>query len=187
MIAEKWDISREDDGGVRAREPRAGDPRAGGGPLRPRDRPAARGRGRRGPASWHVAREDGARCRTLVEGGRLTAAVSSQISDAAHRDARDVGAGGEGPRRHAAGPHPPPVGARRRPDLHAHRADPGDRVRAREDGHVARRHRPRRDQRGVRLGRARVAEGDRRRPRRRSTSTAARSRSATRSARPACG
>ena len=30
-------------------------------------------------------------------------------------------AGGEGPRPHAAGPHPPPERARRRPDLHAHR------------------------------------------------------------------
>ena len=33
----------------------------------------------------------------------------------------------------AAGPHPPPVGARRRSDLDAHRADPGDRARARQD------------------------------------------------------
>ena len=47
-----------------------------------------------------------------------------------------------------------------------------------------RRHRPGRDQRGVRVGRAGLGEGDRRRPRPRSTSTAAPSRSATRSAPP---
>ena len=42
-------------------------------------------------------------------------------------------AGGEGPRAQAAGPHPPPQRARRRPDLHAHRADRRHRVRAAQD------------------------------------------------------
>ena len=93
----------------------------------------------------------------------------------------------EAPRPDAAGAHPPPQRARRRPGLDADRADPGHRARAGEGRHDDRRHRPGRDQRGVRLGRAGLAEGDRRRPERRSTSTAARSRSATRSAPPAPG
>ena len=73
--------------------------------------------------------------RTLVEGGRLTAAVSSQISDAS---AAMLIASEAAVRTHGLKPrgsHPPPLGARRRPGLDAHRADPGDRVRAREDGH----------------------------------------------------
>ena len=105
------------------------------------------------------------------------------LGRAAHRER----AGPEGPRPHPAGPHPPHERAGRRPDLDAHRTDPGHPPRAREDGHDDGRHRPRRDQRGVRLRRAGLGEGARRRPRPRSTSTAAPSPSATRSAPPAPG
>jgi acetyl-CoA C-acetyltransferase len=59
------------------------------------------------------------------EGGRLTAAVASQISDGARGDAGRLGAGGEG---HGLTPRARihhMSRARRRPDLHAHRADPG--------------------------------------------------------------
>ena len=66
----------------------------------------------------------------LAEGGRITAAVSSQISDASaalliasEQAVKDHGL--ERP-----GAHPPPQRPRRRPDLHAHRADRGHRVRA---------------------------------------------------------
>jgi acetyl-CoA C-acetyltransferase len=52
--------------------------------------------------------------KTLREGGRITAAVASQISDASAAMLDRLGAGGEGPRSDAPGPHPPPVGARRR-------------------------------------------------------------------------
>ena len=97
----------------------------------------------------------------LVEGGRLTAARGQPDLRCRHRDARRVRARAEGAQPHAAGAHPPPLGARRRPDLHAHGADPGDGLRAREVRDDARRHRPHRDQRGVRVGGARVAAGDR--------------------------
>ena len=64
-------------------------------------------------------------------------------------------------RAHAAGAHPPPLRARRRPDAACSPRRSRRRARAGEDRPVARRHRPGRDQRGVRAGRARLAEGDR--------------------------
>ena len=154
-------------GGVRGREPRAGHPGPRRGPLRARDRPAQR----RSPTTRVPASRTGrrsARCPTLVEGGRVTAAVAvadlRRVGRAAHRQR----AGAEGPRPHPAGPHPPHERAGRRPDLHAHRPDPGHPLRVREDRHDDGRHRPRRDQRGVRLGGAGVG-------RRSSTSTMPRS------------
>ena len=88
---------------------------------------------------------------TLTEGGRLTAAVASQISDgsAALLIANEQAV--KQPRPHAAGPDPPHVGARRRPDHDAVGADPGHPAGAGQDGHDGERHRPRRDQRGVRI------------------------------------
>ena len=81
MIAEKWDISRDDMEAfaVESHE-RALRARAEGRfereivPLEGVD-------ARRRPARARTSTRS-ARCRTLVEGGRLTAAVSSQISDA---------------------------------------------------------------------------------------------------------
>ena len=106
------------------------------GPSGPRPRAASRPRSprstgsttTRGPASRTGRRS--ARCRTLVEGGRVTAAVASQISDASASLLIVSEQAREGPRPHAAGPHPPHERARRRPDLHADRADPGHPVRA---------------------------------------------------------
>ena len=83
MIAEKWDISREDMERFALREPRARHPRHRRGPLRGGDRPLRRRIATdEGPRRGHVAREDG-QAPALAEGGRLTAAVASQISDGA--------------------------------------------------------------------------------------------------------
>ena len=175
-------------GGVRAREPparaRAPSTRAASTreivPLGDVDR-------RRGPAPRARRSRRWPALKPLAEGGRLTAAVASARSPTApprcsSRRERAV----KRPRAHAAGPHPPPVSVRGDDPVCMLTAPiPATALRAREGRHDARRHRPGRDQRGVRLGRARLAEGDRRRPRARSTSTAARSRSATRSAPPA--
>ena len=107
MIAEKWDISRDDmeafavESHERALRARAegrfeteivplGDCTFDEGPREP---------------NWDKIRS----LPTLAEGGRLTAAVSSQISDALRRAAHRQRAGGEGPRPDAAGAHPPPV------------------------------------------------------------------------------
>ena len=125
--------------------------------------------------------------KTLTPDGRITAACASQISDGsaalliageqAMKDARP----------HASGAHPPHQRARRRSDHDAVGADPGHQAGLREDRHDARRHRSRRDQRGVRPGRAGVDEGDRASTTPRSTSTAARSPSGIRSAPPVAG
>ena len=110
MIAEKWDITREDMEAFAIESPRAGAP--GHTP-----RAASSARSCPSTASTHDEgpREPNSRrsrsLNTLVEGGRVTAAVASQISDAVGRDARRVRAGGEGPRPDAPGPHPPHVGA----------------------------------------------------------------------------
>ena len=76
-------------------------------------------------------------------------------------------------------------GRRHRARHHADRARSGHREGARAGRHDRRRHRPVRDQRGVRVGAAEDDPRPRPRSRARSTSTAARSRSVTRSARPA--
>ncbi len=82
MIAEKWDISREDMERFALAEPPARAGRDRRGPVRPRDRPVRRAfDDRRGPARRHVL-EKMAALETLREGGRITAAVASQISDA---------------------------------------------------------------------------------------------------------
>ena len=90
--------------------------------------------------------------------------------------------GTEGARRAAAGAHPSHDGHRPRPGDHARSADSGDDARAEESRHEARRHRPVRSQRSIRIGAGRLAAAAAARIRRSSTSTAARSRSAIRSA-----
>ena len=114
-------------GGVRAAEPRA---RA----CRPSTRaastreivPVGDVHHRRGPAR-DQPREDGRRSTPLREGGRLTAALSSQISDgaAALLIASEAAVQEHGLKPRARIHHL--QRPRRRPDLHAHRADPGDR------------------------------------------------------------
>ena len=102
---------------------------------------------------------------TLVEGGRLTAAMASQLSDAS---AALLIANGDAVRTHGLKPRA------RIHHLSVRGADPVWMLTApipatahalRQDRHDARRHRPGRDQRGVRVGRHRVAEGNERRPR----------------------
>ena len=85
MIAEKWDITPRGDGGVRARLPRARAHRDRRGPLRPRDR-AGRPRRWASFATDECPRETSlekmAGLEPLAPGGRITAAVASQICDA---------------------------------------------------------------------------------------------------------
>ena len=93
--------------------------------------------------------------------------------------------GPEVARRQADGADPSHDHDGRRSRDHAGRAAACHRARAEEGRHVDRRHRPVRGQRGLCLGADRVAEDHRRRSRQGSTSMAARSRSAIRSAAPA--
>ena len=188
MIAEKWDISREEmeefalashERALHAPSTRAASSARSSplGELRPptsaRARPSLEKMAGLEPLA--AGRPDHRR-RRLADLRRLVG------------DADRLRAGGRGPRPHPAGPHPPPVGARRRPGLDAHRPDPRHpSTRSTKTGMTRRRHRPVRVQRGVRLRRAGLDEGDRRRRTTRSTSTAAASPSATRSAPPAPG
>ena len=189
MIAEKWDISPRGHGGVRARLARRGpaprSPRAG---SRAR---SSRSRSRRHFDTDECPRETSlekmAGLEPLAPGGRITAAVASQICDASSAMLIASEQAVDDARAHPAGPHPPPLGARRRPGLDADRPDPGHPARAGEDRPDRRRHRPVRVQRGVRVRRARLDAGDSASRTTRSTSTAAASPSATRSAPPAPG
>ena len=148
---------------VRADQPparAAGDPRR---PLRERDHRRSDGlRHRRGSAR-HVAGEDG-RAQDAGRGRPADRRDGQPDLRRGQRGAARVRAGRQGPRPQAAGPHPPHQRPRRRPGVHADRADPGHPLRAGEDGPVDRRHRHRRDQRGVRAGRAGLAQGDQGRP-----------------------
>ena len=178
--------------------PRRG--RVGRGPLRHADR--ARSRRRRATrtarrtARTRSTRDEGLRDTTLEALANLkpvldrdpafhTAGTASQISDGAGalllmtaEKADALGLDAEGThRRHV---HPG-----QRPGAHAHRPDPRHRAPARAQQAHHRRHRPGGDQRGVRVGRARLAARHRRRHGRGSTPTAAPSRSVTRSAAPA--
>ena len=120
--------------------------------------------------------------RTEEDGGRVTAGNSSQITDGASAvlimSEEKAAALGLTPRARFVDF----AARRRRSAADAHGADPGDAEGARPRRAVARRHRRRRDQRGVRLGGAGLAAGAASRHGARSTSTAARSPSATRSA-----
>ena len=160
LIAEKWDISRDDmeEFAVESHERALRAPRRG--PLRERDRPARRpARSTKGRAS-PTGRRSG-RCRRSIPGGRLTAAVSSQISDAS---AALLIAGEQAVKDHGLKPrariHHIACAPTTRLHAHAHRSRQPS-TRSRKAGHDDRRHRPGRDQRGVRVGRARVAEGER--------------------------
>ena len=83
MIAEKWEISREDMEAFALESPPAGaSARSTEGRFEREIVPIAGVTRDEGPARAQRSRR-WRRCRTLVDGGRLTAAVSSQISDAA--------------------------------------------------------------------------------------------------------
>ena len=194
---------RRDDGGEvrpdegRARRVRAQQPSA----RDRRDARAARSKPKIAAARDHAARrhartlhriDEGIRfdatleairgVKLLQEGGRITAATSSQICDGASGvmvvNEKGLKALGVQPlaRIHHMTRHRPRSGD------HARSADSGDRARAEEGRHEDRRHRPVRGQRGVRVGAGRLAAAAATRIRSSSTSTAARSRSAIRSA-----
>ena len=123
MIAEKWDISRDDMEAfaVESHErAHPGGPRAASSARSCRSPGSAR-RGARASPNWEKIRS----LPTLVEGGRVTAAVrvadQRRLGGAADRHR----AGAEGDHGLTpAGPHPPPVGAGRRPGLDADRPIP---------------------------------------------------------------
>ena len=91
------------------------------------------------------------------EDGKITAGNSSQVSDGAAGGAADGAREGRRPGAEAAGADLRPDHGRRRPGDHADRPDPGDPEAARAQRDGDRRHRPGRDQRGLRLGRRRLA------------------------------
>ena len=111
MIAEKWDISREDmeefalASHTRARaaidEGRFKNEIVARQAPSPPTSARATPRWRRWPA-----------LKPLAEGGRITAAVASQICDASSAHAGRLGAGGRRPRPDPARPDPPPLGPR---------------------------------------------------------------------------
>ena len=127
MIAEKWDCTRDDmeafaveihERAIRARDE---------GRFEREIAPLDGARPRRGPPRAELG-EDPLAARRSPRAGGVTAAVSSQISDASAALLIVSEQAAEGPRPHAAGPHPPHERAGRRPDLDAHRADPGHRA-----------------------------------------------------------
>ncbi len=95
----------------------------------------------------------------LIPAGRITAAVSSQIADAAAALLIASAARCAAPRPQGPRPCAPLVGARGRPHLDADRADSGHTARAVTDGDEARRYRSGGDQRSLRTRGARVAAG----------------------------
>ena len=187
MIAEKWDISRDDMEAFAVESHHRAIRAARRGPLRrARSSRSTAVHARRGPARAQLG-EDPLAAARWSRAAASRPRSSSQISDAS---AALLIASEQAVKDHGLTP---------RARIHhlSVRADdpicmltapiPATRVRPGEGGHDARRHRPGRDQRGVRVGRARVAEGDRLPTWPRSTSTAAPSPSATRSAPPAPG
>ena len=151
-------------GGVRGRVARARAPGARRGSLRGEIVAARRRHVRRRPARAEPGEDPFAAARSS-EGGRITAAVSSQISDAS---AALLIASEQAVKDHGLTP---------RARIHhlSVRADdpifmltapiPATEYALAKTGHDQGRHRPRRDQRGVRVGRARVAAGERLRSR----------------------
>ena len=121
MIAEQWDMSREEMEAVRVQQPPAGIHRDPGGAFRQRDHRGASGfKVDEGPRESTM--EKLASLKPLVEGGRLTAALASQISDGIIGDPAGLRGRGQDPRPQAARPHPPHQLPRRRPGVHADRS-----------------------------------------------------------------
>ena len=129
-----------------------------------------------------LAAQAGVQARRQDHGGQRLADLRRR-----RRGAADVGRQGEGARADPARPHRRPDDRRRRPGDHAHRPDPRHAQAARAQRDDDRRHRPR--SRSTRRSRPSSPRGSASSSRTwtASTSTAARWRSATRSARPARG
>ena len=186
LIAEKWDISREEMEQYSLTSHQRAQEAIRAGYFENEIIPVDGFVTDEGPRDTSLEKMAG--LKTLVDGGRLTAAMASQISDGASAVLLASEQAVKDHRLQAARPHPPHQRPRRRPGVHADRADPRNPLRVGEDGPVDRRHRHRGDQRGLRTRRHGMAQGDQGRPRRRSTPAAARSRSVIRSVRraPSC-
>ena len=104
MIAEKWDISREDMEDFALESHRRAVQAIDEGRFEREIAPLGGVTVDEGPRREPDTREDGEPASRCVEGGRVTAAVASQISDAVGRHAHRVGGGGEGPRPRRRGP-----------------------------------------------------------------------------------
>ncbi len=137
MIAEKWDISREEmerfaleshERALRAIDEGRFEPE-----IVPVEGVTVDEGPRRGTTLEKMASLD-----TLVPDGRITAAVSSQISDASAAMLVVSEQAAHGSRSHASGADPPPQRAGCRSRLDAHSADTGDGVRVRAHGHEPR-------------------------------------------------
>ena len=126
-------------------------------------------------------------CKTVLPDGLHTAGTSSQISDGASAVLIMDSDRAARPRPDAAGPDRRPLPGRLGPVLPPRRPDRGDREGARPHRHDDLRLRPVRGQRGVRVRRPLLGRPAPASTWTGSTSTAARSPSATRSARPAPG
>ena len=139
---------------------------------------------RRGPARDHPREAGRAQAGRPARRRAHRRLVVADLRRRRRRAAHDRRAG-RGARPAGPGPHRRHLPRRRRPGAHAHRPDRRHPAPVRAHRPRRRRHRRRRDQRGVRLGRAGLAEGARLHRPSRPTPTAAPSPSATRSAAPA--
>ena len=154
---------------------------------------SGRSRRSRSPTARSSTKDDGPRAGTTVEklatlkpvfrpDGKVTAGQRVPAQRRRRRGRRDERHQGERARHHAARPHRRQRRERAQPGDHGPRPDRGEPPGAEARRHDHRRHRPRRDQRGVRGAGHPVRQAPRHPVRRSSTCTAARSRSATRSA-----
>ena len=193
-VARQFQITRDDAGPVRA-SPRRTRPR-------PRRRPAS-SRTRSSPSPSRAARATPSSTRTNTSAtapridamhklrpafdkdGTVTAANASGINDGAAGVAADDRGRSRAARHHPAGAHRLLGDRRRRSGDHGHRPDPRLAQGAGEGRLEGRRPRPRRGQRGLRRAGLRRQQGHGLESRRSSTSMAAPSPSAIRSARPA--
>ena len=188
LIAEKWGITREDMEVFALESHRRAAQATDEGRF---EREIVPVRGGRPPTRASAATPASRRWPTLKtlrpEGGRITAAVSSQISDAgaAMLIASEAAVATHGLTPRARIHHLSVRGAD--PVFMLSAPIPATAYALDKAGMTPRRHRPGRDQRGLRLGGAGLAEGDRRRPGQGQRQRRAPSPWATRSAPPACG
>ena len=175
MIADQWDLSRQDLDAFGARSQQFAARATAEGrferEILPRRRAATT---RERPPTRSSSTDEGIRPDTTAEvlanlkpafkpDGKVTAGNSSQISDGAAAVLIMSEEKAQRPGPHPPGPVPRLLPGRRGPRDHAHRPHPRHALGAREGQDDDRRHRPGRDQRGVRLGRAGVGEGAARR------------------------
>ena len=122
LIAEKWGITREDMEEFALRSHQRALRAIDEGRFDRETVAVRRGHRRRGPAPRHHPGEDGRRSSRSSRAARITAAVSSQVSDGAAAMLLASERAVARTRPHPARPRPPPLGARRGPDPDAVRA-----------------------------------------------------------------